>query len=109
MLVELDPAPEVAAKPKRARKPPDYSKLVLRNGRLTRAFWLLREGLYQDVRHDYVPGYKGNDWRTARYIIALTERGWLEQVKGPRKGQAFRTTGDGAFALLAAECQPAKP
>ncbi|WP_454627701.1 hypothetical protein [Bradyrhizobium cenepequi] len=109
LILELDAKPKPPAKPKRPRKPADYSKLFLRNGRLTRAFWLLKEGFVQDVRNDWVPGKKHNDWRTARYVDALVAKGWLEQTKGPRKGIVFRTTREGAFMMMVAECQPRKP
>jgi hypothetical protein len=91
----LAPEPIVEpVKPKRKRKPPDYAQLVLpRTGRLTRAYWLLREGFVQDVREDYVPRHKGYDWRTSRYIGALVCKGLLEESKGPRGGKrVYRTS-----------------
>ena len=100
------PAPE-KPKRKRKRKPPDYSRLILpRTGRLTRAYWLLREGFVQDVRQVWCGNQKVSDWRTNRYIGALVAKGYLEQVKGPRGGNdSFRTTAEGAFAMLLAEGQ----
>jgi hypothetical protein len=87
-----------------ATKTPDYSKLVLHNGRLTRAFWILREGIVQDVRMDWVGNTKRADWGTSRYIHSLVYKGYLESVKGPRGGKdSFRTTGDGAFMMMVAE------
>lgn len=103
----IQQALEGQQKPKRKRKPTDYGKLVLKNGRLTRAYWLLREGFVQDVRHDYIgTRQRGfNCWRTSRYIGALIREGYLQQVKGPRGGSVFRTTSEGAFAMLIAEGQ----
>jgi hypothetical protein len=60
------PLPEPPAEPKR-RRPTDYSKLVLKNGRLTRTYWMLREAYTQDLRNDWVGTRKTGhyDWRQA--------------------------------------------
>lgn len=102
--------PAQAPKRKRKRKRPDYAQLVLpRTGRLTPAYWLLKEGFTQDLRKRRADGIGGRnlhyDWQQLAHISALTSKGYLEEVKGPRGGLAYRTTGEGAFAMLIAEGQ----
>lgn len=38
-------------------------------------------------------------------LSALCRAGYLQQVKGPRGGEVWRTTAEGAFAMLIAEGQ----
>jgi hypothetical protein len=97
-------------KPKRRRKRPDYAQLITpRTGRLTPSYWLLKEGFVQDVQRERYGGTKKtgvhyNFWQGVR-IGALVKKGFLEQRQGPRKGVVYRTTGEGAFAMLLAEGQ----
>lgn len=110
-MVCIAHVPAPAEPPVKKKRVVDYSRLVLSNGRLTRAYWLLREGFTQDVRQDWI--HRGSIpkdgfycWRTSRYILALERRGYLHRVKGPRGGKGvFRTTEEGAFAMLLAEGQ----
>ncbi|RZN09689.1 hypothetical protein CWO91_16810 [Bradyrhizobium genosp. SA-3] len=95
-------------KPKRRRKPTDYSKLIVRGPRLTKTYWMLKEGFVQDIQRERAGGTRNNcyfDWQHQRRLGALLERGWIEQREGPRKGVVYRTTGEGAFAMLLAEGQ----
>lgn len=95
-------------KPKRKRKPADLAQLVLpRTGRLTPAYWILKEGFHQDVFRRRAYGVRGQnfcgDWQHARLVNALIGKGFMREAKGPRGGQVYRTTDEGAFALLIAE------
>lgn len=110
-LLELDPKVTEKGPPKRKRKrkPIDWSQLVTpRSGRLTPSYWLLKEGFTQDIRPKFA-GRSGKDihydWRQAVRVGALVCKGWLEPVKGPRGGDAYRTTDEGAFMMLIAEGQ----
>lgn len=116
-MTVLDPFDDIAdqatrdqapKKPKRKRKPVDYALLVHpRTGRLTPACWILKEGFSQDVRIPHRRDRDGSaavsDWYFARRVSALFGKGWLQEAKGPRGGDVYRTTPDGAFMMLLAE------
>ena len=100
----IAPVPVVKppTKPKRPRKPEDYTRLITpRTGRFTPSFWILKEGTMQDVRHERASGSKATgvhyEWERERRLYWLCKKGWLEERTGPRGGEVFRTTGDGAF------------
>lgn len=84
-------------------------KLVTRNGWLTPHYWLLREGLVQDVRQAHMAGTKARGVSYARprsgHISELVKVGWMSLVEGPRGGKAYRTTGEGAFMVLITDGQ----
>jgi ribosomal protein L32E len=94
-------------KPKRKRKKTDWAQLVLpRTGRLTPTYWVLKEGFHQDVFRKRASGTGKNvymDWRHNTMVGALIEKGYMREAKGVRGGTVFRTTEDGAFAMLIAE------
>lgn len=100
------PAP-ILGPPKKRRKPTDYGKLVLRNGRLTPSSWMLKEAFTQDLHRNWVGTRKSGstEWRFSIRLGCLVEAGYLQQVKGPRGGEVWRTTPEGAFAMLIAEGQ----
>ncbi len=101
------PAPFLNTPKKKKRKPIDYGKLVLKNGRLTQSYWMLKEAFTQDLQRRWVGTRKNGstDWRWSIRLTALCKAGYLQQVKGPRGGEVWRTTPDGAFAMLIAEGQ----
>ena len=107
-LHQLLESTEPSTKPKKPRKPTDYSKLIVRGPRLNKSYWMLKEGFVQDIQRERGGGSGRGvyfDWKHQRRIGALLERGWIEQREGPRKGVVYRTTGEGAFAMLLAEGQ----
>ena len=99
--VTLSP-PAKKHKETRKKLPP---RLVLKNGRLTRGFWMLKEGLTQDIRHSWIGGVdRRYCWQEARWLDWLISKKYIEKVRGPRNGdRSYRTTGEGAFAMLMAE------
>jgi hypothetical protein len=100
--------PEVT-KPKRPRRV-WKGQLVLKNGRLTRGFWMLQEGMTQGVRGFWIPAGSGGphgryDFYEYRWLAWLVEQNYMEARPGPRNKEAreYHTTPDGALAWLIAK------
>ena len=89
-------------------KSPDDARLYLSNGRLTPAFWVLKEGLIQGFRPRFQRSSGCYDWYTKRLVSSLQDAGYLEsKCSGPRGGLQYHTTGEGAVAMLMAEAAAA--
>jgi hypothetical protein len=105
-VASVPQAPVLSKPKKRRRKPKDLTVLITpRTGRLTDSYWILKEGFVQDVRSEAVGNTRSYFYQKELRLSALVCCGYLEKVTGPKGGRAFRTTSDGAFALLIADGQ----
>lgn len=79
-------------------------RLVLRSGRLTGDYFMLREAWMQGFRPKYYRNAKCYDSRQVWRINLMIEKGYLERSTGPRGGGYFyRATSEGAFQMMVAE------
>jgi hypothetical protein len=92
---------DAAPRPKKVKK----KSLAGRSGRLSREFWMLKEGMMQGVRVPFNRGSGTRDWREAASVAWLVSSGYMESRPGPlgKSELEYTTTGDGAFAMMVAE------
>lgn len=81
-------------------------RLVLRNGRLTEDYFILREAWLQGFRPRVRPHFHRGSYKQHQYwrVGLMIKKGYLENTKEPRSGDYFfRATSEGAFQMMVAE------